>query len=93
MGFNRGVGSTKGDMWSPIEILVERSSTNNRVTVTMWKRHDDKFQVAKKQVGQQKYEDCCDKPENGCSPYPEAKDYYGRIYKSKGLQGLLQALT
>ena len=99
MGIDRGVGSTKGDIWSPIEILVERSSTNNRTTVTMWKRHDDKFHVAKKVVGQPweiiiKYEENKSEAEarrvyedscngNGCSPYPEAEAYYKR-------KGLLQ---
>ncbi len=83
MGIDRGVGSTKGDIWSPIEILVERSSTNNRTTVTMWKweiiikYEENKSEAEARRV----YEDSCNG--NGCSPYPEAEAYYKR-------KGLLQ---
>ncbi len=73
----------------------------------MWKRHDDKFHVAKKVVGQpweiitkyeenkseaevqKAYEECCDKPLNGCSPYPEAEEYYKDYCKKKGIKWIM----
>lgn len=97
MAIGCGARCGKGDILDSIEILVEQSSPDNRVTVTMWKRHDDKFGVAKRRVGgkfedivkyddgkneteaRRVYEDSCDG--NGCSPYPEAKEYY----KKKGI--------
>lgn len=46
MGFKRLEECDKGDIAS-IEICVERSSTNGKKeTISLWKREDDKFQVA-----------------------------------------------
>jgi len=79
------------------QILVQRSSTNkNGVWISLWKTEKGKFVVSryaseftdilkakdniKDESGARiKYEDSCD--ENGCSPYPEAKEYY----KKKGI--------
>ena len=49
MGIREGKECKKGDVAEDVlhyEILVERSSTKNGVTVTIWKHEDDTFEVA-----------------------------------------------
>lgn len=83
----------KGDFLIDLDIVIERSRTNEKgVTIFMWKNHKKKFRVeiydgknplemkryvlGEAEVRRQ-YEKCCeDNP--GCSPYPEAEDFYKR---------------
>jgi len=76
------------------EVLVERSSTNDAVTVTLWKKQDDKFQVGYFRAGEKPralrgYNELKDENKAwkayeeccdglGCSPYPKAQAYYKR---------------
>jgi hypothetical protein len=90
MGFRKVEDCQKGDMCS-FEILVERSSTKNHRVDTLWKRENDKFQIAlydRRNIrtlrkyspdqisARQAYEDFCEEYE--CLPYPEADSYYMR---------------
>lgn len=86
----------KGDIYFEI-CVERSSTNEKKETITLWKNQDGKFQVTYFREGDKpgaledyrryedesgariKYEDSCD--ENGCSPYPEAKEYY----KKKGI--------
>lgn len=87
MGFRKIEECEKGDICS-FEICVERSLPNkDGVTITLWKREDDRFQVSKGleklrryEIGEAEarkvYENYCD--DNGYLPYPQAKEYFER---------------
>lgn len=92
----------KGDICS-FEICVERSSTKSRITVQMWKREDDKFQVACYDKGDDTFFDkrkyAPDEANSReayekscekyeCLPYPETAAYY----KRKGKEWTIKSL-
>lgn len=59
MGYRKIEECNKGDICS-FEICVERSSTKRGITVRMWKREDDKFQVEcydKNKIGNDRFFD------------------------------------